>query len=78
MSETMCTSVPTDAELKQRVSEFLTKQGRVSLQRIKIDVSDGVVTLTGNVSTFYEKQLCLECLSRVAGVTRLVDAIHVI
>mgnify|MGYP003352492822 CR=1 FL=1 len=42
-----------------------------------VDAYDGTVTLYGRVHSFYQRQICLQCCQRVAGVIRLVDRIEV-
>jgi osmotically-inducible protein OsmY len=66
-----------DEDLRARVSNFLVQRNMSSLRRIGVEAKDGLVTLRGNVRSFYEKQLCLNCAKHVAGVVRLVDNIDV-
>lgn len=68
---------PVDGELEQRVVSFLLGQSVPALRRIKVLVNNGVVTLKGRVQSYYERQLCLSCCQRVAGVRQLVDLIEV-
>jgi osmotically-inducible protein OsmY len=49
-----------------------------ALRNVLVEASDGVVTLRGQVRSFYEKQLCHNCCRRVAGVRQLVDDVDVI
>ena len=48
------------------------------LQRIQVQSDNGTVTIRGNVSSFYQRQLCINCSRRVAGVVRLVDELTVL
>ena len=48
-----------------------------ALRRILVEVQNGTVVLKGRVQSFYERQLCLSCCQRVAGVVRLIDQIEV-
>ena len=66
-----------DEDLRFRVVNFLVQRNMSSLRRIGVEAQDGLVTLRGNVRSFYEKQLCLNCVRHVAGVIRLVDQIEV-
>lgn len=66
-----------DDDLKHRVANCLGQRNMASLRRIGVEAKDGLVTLRGNVRSFYEKQLCLNCTRHVAGVIRLVDRIEV-
>ena len=66
-----------DADLKRRVESFLFERHRAALRTVEVDVLHGAVVLQGRVNTFYEKQICLNCCQRVAGVLKLVDEIEV-
>ena len=66
-----------DRELEQRVASFLEAKHVPGLRHLDIKARSGVVTLTGRVHTFYEKQLCNQCCRRVPGVRELVNAIDV-
>lgn len=66
-----------DQDLRQRVSAFLAGQHRPSLRHLNVDASEGVVTLRGNVPTFYERELSVRLARRVAGVVQLDDQIIV-
>jgi osmotically-inducible protein OsmY len=46
-------------------------------QAIRIRVKDGIVTLSGDVNTFYEKLHAAEVASRVLGVRNVVNTIEV-
>lgn len=64
-------------DLRLRIVGFLRQQGVSSWRRLNIEVNDGMVTLDGTVPSFYERQLCISCCQRVAGVVRLVDNLQV-
>ena len=64
------------SDLKQRINIFLSQKGLRSLRRLNIEVTDGTVTFSGTVSSFYERQLCHTCKC-VAGVRKLVDDLKV-
>ncbi len=66
-----------DADLKRRIVNFLWQRHIPSIRRISVDVENGRVIMQGKVGSFYEKQLCINCCQRVAGVLRLVDRIEV-
>lgn len=76
-SEPDIDQTPDDANLEERVRAFLSRQGSFALQGIQIAANGGHVTLRGYVHSFYEKQLCLECTKRVAGVKAIVNRIEV-
>jgi osmotically-inducible protein OsmY len=66
-----------DRELERRVRQFLSAMQRTPLRSIEVEVENGRVTLTGTLTSFYEKQLCLRCFQQVEGVTRINDRIDV-
>jgi len=66
-----------DGELERRVLSTLLQRQVPALRQISVAVQDGIVTLKGRVQSFYERQLCLICCQRVAGVRKLVDLIEV-
>jgi osmotically-inducible protein OsmY len=66
-----------DQDLRQRVAAFLAGQHRPSLRHLNVDAREGVVTLRGNVPTFYERELSVRLARRVAGVVQLNDQIVV-
>lgn len=65
-----------DRELERRVTNFLT-QHFPRLRTVEVVARQGVVTIFGRVNSFYERQLCISCCQRVAGVTALNDKVEV-
>lgn len=66
-----------DQELQFRVKSFLTSRHYPGFERLEVVAENGAVTLTGNVDSFYEKQIAIHSCRRVAGVLILVDQIEV-
>jgi osmotically-inducible protein OsmY len=66
-----------DRDLEQRVANYLFNRRKPTSRRIDVKVVGGTVTLCGRVRSFYERQLCIHCCQRVAGVRGLVDRIEV-
>jgi osmotically-inducible protein OsmY len=66
-----------DRDLERRVVGYLHGKHVPSFRRLHIQARDGVVTLRGQVRSFYEKQLSSHCCGRVAGVRGLIDDITV-
>ena len=66
-----------DLDLTHRVERYLHSKQVRSLRDVSVDVKAGRVVLRGEVGSFYEKQLCLNCTRRVAGDLDLVDEILV-
>ena len=65
------------ADLKRRITSFLAQRGVNSVHRLNIEVNDGIVTLNGMVCSFYERQLCISCCQRTAGVVTFIDNLTV-
>ncbi|HEX4143840.1 MAG TPA: BON domain-containing protein [Pirellulales bacterium] len=66
-----------DRDLERRVTAFLADRNLPALRRLGVRSHRGVVTLRGQVRSFYEKQLGGESARRVAGVIDVIDAIQV-
>lgn len=66
-----------DSELRSEVSQELKWDSRVGLARLAVDVSDGVVTLTGIVTSYSKKLAAQEAAHRVAGVLDVANDIEV-
>jgi osmotically-inducible protein OsmY len=66
-----------DRELRTRVVNYLFGQHVSHLRHLDVEARRGVVTLRGQVHTFHQKQLCLNCCQRVAGVLQINDQIEV-
>lgn len=67
-----------DRDLEQRVVGYLARRHVPSLRQLAIEARNGIVTVRGQVRSFYEKQLSSHCCRRVAGVLQLVDEIDVV
>ena len=75
--EQFSTARDNDLELARRVENYLHSKQMRSLRSVAVEADQGRVLLRGDVGSFYEKQLCLSCTKRVAGVIDLVDEIRV-
>jgi osmotically-inducible protein OsmY len=67
-----------DADLERRILNYLFNRGISALRQIDVQVRRGTVELRGRVYSFYQKQLCINCCRRVAGVVGLIDRIAVV
>jgi len=67
-----------DRALEDRVMRFLEAKHVPALRYLEVKAQAGIVTLTGRVYTFYEKQLCNQCCRRVSGVRQLVNEVDVV
>lgn len=68
---------PQDLDLEDRVANFLSSRPFRGLQRLSVRAEEGVVTLRGRVTSYYERQLAQQLVRRVAGVVRLIDELEV-
>jgi osmotically-inducible protein OsmY len=66
-----------DLTLQQDVEEELRRDPLVDSSRIGVAVRDGVVTLTGTVSTYAQKYTAEEVPKHVYGVTAVADEVEV-
>lgn len=66
-----------DTDLRGRVISFLAESHMPGLRHLRVEARNGVVTVSGQVKTFYEKQVGSQRARRVAGVVKLVDRIAV-
>jgi osmotically-inducible protein OsmY len=64
-------------DLRRRVKLFLDNSNLPGLRHITINVDGGHVVLSGQVQTFYERQLAGEFSRRVAGVLQVSDQLEV-
>ena len=67
-----------DRDLERRVANYLLGHKLPTLRHIEVESDRGTVTLRGRVFSFYQKQLCINCSRRVAGVMTLIDQIDVV
>ena len=67
-----------DFELQRRILNYLASRSYLSFRLIDVQVRDGIVTLTGQLTSFYEKQVAQESCRRVAGVRSIVNEIEVV
>jgi hypothetical protein len=70
-------SATANRELQRRVRSFLFNRLPRS-SRLRIEADNGVVRVDGTHTSFYHKQLCINCCQRVAGVVQLIDTTKVI
>jgi osmotically-inducible protein OsmY len=66
-----------DTDLKQRIMRELKWDSRIPWASIVVGVSDGVVTLSGVVSSYAQKIAAQEATHRVAGVLDVANDIDV-
>ncbi len=67
----------TDRELLRRVTGVLKDQALIEADRVKPVVSDRKAVLTGEIGSLDERDLAIELVSRVAGITEIEDRMEV-
>jgi osmotically-inducible protein OsmY len=67
----------TDAQIKERVTDELKWDSRVTETDIGVEVHDGIVALTGTVDSWAELVGAQEAAHRVVGVLDVANDIHV-
>jgi hypothetical protein len=65
-------------ETLNRIKNSIEALGYSVAEELSFSVDHGVVTVRGSLPSFYQCQLVLESLKRVAGVTRVVNQIEVV
>ncbi len=66
-----------DDDLKHRVESFLFSRHFPGFRDLSVQVENGTVTVTGEVNSYYEKQIAINSCRRVAGVLCVADEIQV-
>jgi hypothetical protein len=66
------TAASPDEQLAARVQRQLASDSR-AVSRLQVEVDEGVVTLRGTATSFYQKQLWLHGTMRVVGDIALIN-----
>ena len=66
-----------DEDVYFRVCSFLHSRHFPAFRHLGVTVERGIVTLSGRVCSFYEKQVAITSCQHVAGVSSLIDCIVV-
>lgn len=67
----------TDYQIKQQIIREMKWDSRIAWAQIGVDVHNGLVTLSGAVSTYAKKTAAQQAAHRVAGVLDVVNEIEV-
>ena len=63
--------------LFDRINDALTANPYLPKQQVRIEAADGRVVLTGNVRSFYQKQMAQESIRRIDGVEMIDNLLEV-
>jgi osmotically-inducible protein OsmY len=66
-----------DRDLEHYVAVRLMDRNNGFLRQVVVRADNGTVTLRGTVTSFYQKQLCIQACRSVPGVATLVDEVEV-
>jgi hypothetical protein len=66
-----------DERIKEEINERLTWHGRIDPSDVKVDVKDGVATLSGSVNSRYEKRLAEDIVDSVLGIQDVNNNINI-
>jgi len=61
----------------QEITECLRAHAYREMRSLTVEHCDGVVTLRGEVTTYYYKQVAQESIRRIAGVTKTINLVDV-
>lgn len=66
-----------DRELARRLKSFFEGLNLPALRGLDVEVRNGAAVITGQVRTYYHKQLVTSCCQRVAGVLNVRNEVQV-
>ncbi|HZJ43293.1 MAG TPA: BON domain-containing protein [Pyrinomonadaceae bacterium] len=66
-----------DSQIQQQVLRELNWDSRIALCEIKVEVNDGIVTLSGTVDSYAKKHAAQEAAHRIVGVLDVANEIEV-
>ena len=67
-----------DDDLCHRISNFLGSRHFPAFRNLLVQVDNGYVKVSGEVNSYYEKQVALTSCRRVAGVIEVTDDVEVV
>jgi osmotically-inducible protein OsmY len=67
----------TDWELREMVQSELALEPGIDIDKVQVEVRDGIVTLTGQVPSLTEIHFAQSCVMRVPGVRAVVNELSV-
>lgn len=66
------------SSLFERVRRRLTQSPYHAVRRVNIEERHGVLTLSGRLPNYYQKQMAQTTVAKVEGVTKIVNRIDVV
>jgi len=71
------TYMPESTTLDERVEGAIVANPYLSRRKLRFETEDGRVVLTGEVGTYFQKQMAQEIVRRVEGVTEIENCLEV-
>jgi osmotically-inducible protein OsmY len=68
---------PGDTEVRKSVEKLLALNSKIDESRIKVEVNNGIASLNGYVSTFWEKYTAADIATTAHGVLEVVNHLEV-
>ena len=65
-------------DVAQAATAVLAQSSVRELRQLRVDEHANTLELSGNVRSFYHKQLAQEAVARIPGMTRLVNEAEVV
>lgn len=69
--------IPRRGSLSERVRRRLNQSPYYAVRRVHVEERLGVLTLSGKLPSYYQKQIAQTAAAKVEGVTRIVNRIDV-
>jgi osmotically-inducible protein OsmY len=73
----MVDQVLTEQRLQERIYSALTSNPYLPGKRVDCRTDQGQVTLSGNVSSYFQKQMAQEAIRRLDGVQQIENLLEV-
>ena len=67
----------TACPLFDRIHSALSTNPHVPSRQVRVEAADGRVVLTGNVKSFFQKQMAQEAIRRIDGVQMIDNMLEV-
>lgn len=67
-----------DLELVRQIEAALSATGRPDLSALRVRAKEGALTISGQASCWYARQLAVACVLRYADGVRVEDEIEVV
>ena len=66
-----------DDRLKSKINELLCGQHYPSFKTLNVEVDHGLVTISGTLKSYYQRQVALSTCQKLADVITVIDMMYV-